>query len=171
MPDKAHTHDSSLRENVIEYLFLAELMRTLWRAGHRDIEILRSDVDNAGYDLVVGCSGVLRHIQLKSSYAGAKTSEVRINVNLAQKPSGCIIWISFDPQRMDLGPFRWFGAAPGAPIPDMGDRTGRHTKGNQSGHKAERPNIRRLRKGLFTELASMDAVAQTLFGASTAMAA
>ena len=164
MTDATHSHDSSLREQVIEHLFVGDLLRSLWRRGARDVEVLRAEVDRAGYDLVLECNGVLRHVQLKASYRSAKTSRVGININLARKPSGCVIWIRFDPDTMDLGPFLWFGGPPGEPLPPLGDRVGKHSKGDRTGFKAARPNIRILNKGQFSAFSTMDEVAQTLFG-------
>ncbi len=167
MTDPAHFLESGLREKVIEHLFVGGLLRCLWRQGLRDIEVLRAEVDRAGYDLVLESNGILRHVQLKASYRSAKTSQVSININLAHKPSGCIIWIWFDPDSMDLGPFLWFGGQPGEPLPPLGDRVGKHTKGNRTGLKAERPNIRLVVKGKFSSLSTMDDVAKSLFGASS----
>jgi len=164
MIDSTHYLESGLREKVIEHLFVGDLLRCLWRQGSRDIEVLRAEVDRAGYDLVLESNGVLRHVQLKASYRGARTSEVGINVNLTQKPSGCVIWIWFDPDSLALGPFLWFGGQPGEPLPPHGDRVGRHSKADSSGYKAERPNIRLVRKSQFSSLATMDDVAQALFG-------
>lgn len=163
--DIGHTSHSSTREKVLEHLFVGELLRCLWRRGSRDIEVLRAEVDKGGYDLVLEANGVLRHVQLKSSHRTAATREVGVNVHLARKPCGCVIWIQFDPGTMELGPFLWFGAAPSSPLPPLGERLGRHTKADSNGVKAERPNIRLLRKSQFEVLPDMDAVAQALFGA------
>lgn len=65
---------------------------------------------------------------------------------------------------MDLGPFLWFGGEPGAPLPPLGDRVGKQTRGNSTGAKAERPNIREVGKGRFAALATIDDVAEALFG-------
>ena len=167
MADTAHFLDSALREKVIEHLFIGDLLRSLWCQGSRDIEILRAEVDRAGYDIVLESNGVLRHVQFKASYRRAKTSTVGININLAHKPSGCVIWIWFDPDSMDLGPFLWFGGQPGEPLPPLGDRVGKHTKGDRTGLKAERPNIRILAKGRFSVLTTMDDVTQALFGVAS----
>jgi len=164
MGETAHFLESSLREKVIEHLFVGDLLRCLWRKGVHDIEILRAEVDRAGYDLVLESNGILRHVQLKASYRSAKTSQVGINVNLARKPSGSVIWIWFDPDSLALGPFLWFGGQPGEPLPSLGDRVGRHTKADSTGLKAARPNIRMVRKGQFSALATIDDVAQALFG-------
>ena len=101
----ASSGDSSLREKLLEHLFVGELMRTLWRRGSRRVELLRAEVDAGGYDVVLECNGVLRHVQLKSSYRGAKTNRVNINIGLQQKACGCVVWMMFDPQTMELGPY------------------------------------------------------------------
>ena len=167
MTDTAHSVDSSLREMVIEHLFVGDLLRCLWRRGSRDIEVLRSEVDRAGYDLVLESSGVLRHVQLKASFRAATTANVGINIGLARKPSGCVIWVWFDQDSMDLGPFLWFGGRHGEPLPPLGDQIGKHTKGDRTGHKAERPNIRIVGKGQFSALSSIGDVANALFGPSS----
>ncbi len=161
---------SSLREKVLEHAFLVELSRTLWRLGRRDFETLRAEVDRGGYDVVIECANLLRHIQLKSSHRGAKTSEVAIQTALAGKPGGCVIWILYDPATLDLGPFLWFGGAPGQPLPDLGTKVARHSKGNSQGIKAERQALRIVQRRLFTPLKTMDEVAAHLFGRLTGVA-
>jgi hypothetical protein len=164
MSQSAHFLESGIREKLIEHLFVGDLLRCLWRQGIRDIEVLRAEVDRAGYDLVLEAGGVLRHIQVKTSYRGSKTARVGINTGLATKPGGCVIWIWFDPDTMDLGPFLWFGGEPGKPLPPLGDRVGKHSKGDSTGNKAARPKIRLILKGQFSTLSSMAEVAQALFG-------
>ena len=156
--------DSSLREKLIEHVFVGELLRHLWKKQILDIEVLRAEVDRGGYDLVLECNNVLRHVQFKSSHRGAKTSDVAVNLKLASKPSGCVIWVLFDQDTLELGPFRWFGGAPGAPLPPVGDKVARHTKANSSGFKTERPNLRVVARRRFVTLASMEEVIEALFG-------
>jgi len=168
--DPGHTAHSSTREKVLEHLFVGELLRCLWCQGARDIEVLRAEVDKGGYDLVLEANGVIRHVQLKSSHRTATTHAVGVNITLAGKPSGCVLWIQFEPKTMDLGPFLWFGAAPGMPLPDLGDKVGKHTKADSTGKKAARPNIRVLAKSQFAVLPDMDAVVRALFGPRPATA-
>jgi len=160
----AHSIESSLREKIIEHLFLGDLLRSLWRKGVRDIEILRSEVDRDGYDLVLEANGVMRHVQLKASHRLAKTAELDIQVSLERKPCACVIWIRFDPDSMELGPYLWFGAAPHQRIPALGDKTSRDSKGNSKGYKAERPGHRVVKKGRFEKLTTINEVAERLFG-------
>lgn len=165
LTDPSNSAQSSSREKVLEHLFVGDLLRCLWRHGTHDIEVLRAEVDKGGYDLVLEANGVIRHVQLKSSHRTATTREVGVNINLARKPCGCVLWIQFDPATLELGPFLWFGGEPGCRLPSLGDRIGRHTKGDRTGHKAERPNIRVLSRSQFQSLPSIDAVARALFGA------
>lgn len=157
------TH-SSAREKVLEHLFMGELLRCLWRRGLRNMEVLRAEVDMGGYDLVIEANRVIRYIQLKSSTRTAATASVLVNINLESKPGGCVIWMRFDPETVELGPFLWFGAKPGEPALSLGSKIARHTKGNKSGLKALRPNIRVLPIGRFEKLRTIEAVTRALFG-------
>jgi hypothetical protein len=163
-----HAAFSSAREKVLEHLFVADLLAYLWQAGVHDVEVLRPEVDSGGYDLVLGARGILRHVQLKSSHREAKTNRVDISLNLARRPAGCVIWMRFDPVTLELGPFLWFGDKPSKPLPDLGERVGKHSKGDSAGRKKERPNMRSVRRTRFDVLTSVGAVADRLFGSLAA---
>ncbi len=120
-------------------MFLGELLRGLWRKNVRDLEVLRPEVDNGGYDLALVFRGLTRHVQLKSSYRGARCADVTASVKLLGRPSACIVWIFFDPDTLSLGPFFWFGGAPGERMPPLGEAVARHTKPNGRLKKADRP--------------------------------
>ena len=81
--------------------------------------------------------GDLRHVQLKTSGEGAKTASQKINVALATKPSGCVVWIVRHegqlPNRMRLT-YLFYGADAGNPL-KLHDKlkVGKHTKGNKDG--------------------------------------
>src|SRR5690348_2044567 len=44
---------STLRERIVEHVFVGEALRQLWKRGARDVEVLRSEFDAGGYDLVM----------------------------------------------------------------------------------------------------------------------
>lgn len=158
------TEHSSVLEKLLEHLFVGDLLRCLWRRGVRDMEVLRAEVDRGGYDLVLEANGVVRYLQLKTSHATSKTREVKISLNLARKPSGCVTWMRFNPQTLALGPFLWFGGQPGEGLPSLGEKIGLHTKANKAGIKAQRPNIRVLANTRFKKLITIEEVADALFG-------
>lgn len=143
---------------------MGDLLRCLWRKGVRDIEVLRTEVDRSGYDLVLEANGILRHVQFKASHRLAKTAALTIHVNLLRKPSACVIWIQFDPESMELGPYLWFGGPVGERLPPLGDVIARHSKANSEGFKGERPNHRIVKRARFEVLATIEDVARRLFG-------
>lgn len=159
-----HTENSSYREKLIEHLFVAELLKLSWLHHNCSLEIAKPEVDNSGYDLIVEAVGVVRHIQLKTSIIGGKTAVQKIHTKLSEKPSGCVIWIYIDENTLNLGPFLYFGAEAGKPLPSLDDfKVAKHTKGNKDGRKAERPSIRVVPKGSFTAIESIDNLYCRLF--------
>lgn len=156
--------NSVLREKVVEHLFLSDLSRYLLLERATPFEVLRAEFDAFGYDLVIDVDGVQRHVQLKAGRLGGRRTEVDINVSLATKPSGCVIWIMVDPNTFALGPFYWFGGPPQHPLPELGDRIARHSKANALGTKTARPKMRSVRKTAFRRLDTMAAVVASLFG-------
>ena len=165
MAESRRQIQSAFREKLIEHLLVGELLKRSWQTGDCSIEISRPEVDRSGYDLIAECNGHVRHIQLKTSYHDAKTATQKVNLSLAQKPSGCVLWVQFDPKSLELGPFLYFGGKPGEKLPDLGSfRTAKHSKGNALGKKAERPNHRVVNNGQFTSNNSIKDLWGRLFG-------
>lgn len=164
-----HSLHSSYREVLIEHLLAGEIMRHLWLQGVRRMEMLKPQVDDGGYDLVAEVDGVIRHIQLKATFRGSTIRRFNVNTALCAKPSGCVVVVQFDPGTLALGPFRWFGAEPAAPLPPIDAYpVARHTKGNAQGVKLARPNIRVLPWSAFEELGTIEDLVSRLFGDVTA---
>jgi hypothetical protein len=63
---EAHSFHSTLRKRIAEHVFIGEALRALWRRGIMDVEVLRSEFDAHGYDLVMGRGAIVRHIQFKT---------------------------------------------------------------------------------------------------------
>jgi hypothetical protein len=160
----AHSTDSSLREQALGHVFLGQLLAFMWRKGARDIEVLKSEVDRGGYDLVLESNRVIRHVQLKSSFRGSKVREVDVSIKLLSKLGGCILWLEFDRETLAIDRFYWFGAPPGMPLPELGNRISRHSKGDSQGKKNERPGHRVVAKRDLQMLADISEVVGKLFG-------
>jgi hypothetical protein len=160
-----HSTRSSHREALLEHLFAGDVMKHLWQRGDWRLEILKPQVDDSGYDLVLEANAIIRHVQLKASFRGSTVRETSINTALAAKPSGCVVFLWFDKDTLDLGPFAFFGAAPGSPLPDIsGLKTARHTRGNALGVKNERANIRTIPLSKFEKVDAIDQLVTRLFG-------
>lgn len=91
-----HSLYSTLRENIIEHLLTGEILRRLWEWGIVDAEILKSEFDAGGYDLVLSCKHITRHIQLKVGRLSGSRDSISANLRLAEKPSGCVVWLIVD---------------------------------------------------------------------------
>lgn len=159
-----HFTHSVLRERIVEHVFVGEVLRRLWQRGVTEVEVLRSEFDAGGYDLVMSYGSVVRHIQFKAMVVGGSRTGITANLNLANKPSGCILWIMVTPDLV-LDSYLWFGNAPGLPLPDLSEmKVAKHSKANAAGVKLGRPNQRVIPRSAFAPLASLDAVLERLFG-------
>ncbi|WP_339034742.1 hypothetical protein WHZ78_23510 [Bradyrhizobium symbiodeficiens] len=163
-PIALHSRASSIREQALFHLLLGELMAARWQQGHHDIEVLKSEVDRGGYDIVLEANGVLRHLQLKSTFSGSAVRHVTVSTRLLEKPSGCVIWLEVNQSTLALESYLWFGDRPGIKLPDLGTKVSRHSRGDGSGQKAERPMHRDLTKAGFERLSGMDELLIRLFG-------
>jgi hypothetical protein len=168
IPSDQRFLSSQFYEQLAEHVFIAELLQQAW-FGHRTaVEILRSEIDASGYDLVLEANGCMRHVQLKTSAIESRTARQNVNVALAEKASGCVVWIlrTEDPtsHRMTLS-YRFFGGEPGASLPSLeGFNVAKHTKGDASGVKKERPSIRVIPNGRFEVIADTETLLSRLFG-------
>ena len=155
---------SSYLERVLEFGFLGDLLRRFWVEGVRDLEVLRSDVDAWGYDIVLARRGMMRHIQLKASKRNGSTRAVPVNGGLQDKPGGCVVWMMYDPSTLAIGPYLWFGAAPSDPAPSI--RTlapARRPTANALGEKPLRANTYLLPRSRCERLDGLADVAARLF--------
>jgi len=159
------THQSVYRERLLEHLLIGDLLRYSWLHAGAQLEVSQPSIDRSGHDVVLEANGVTRHVQLKSSSHLATTPAQKVLLGLATKPSGCVIWTRFDRATMDLGPFLFFGAEPGLPLPLLDAfKIAKHTKGDKDGVKKERPNLRIVRKSQFREIADIPTLYKALFG-------
>lgn len=168
MADEREYAESQRRENLVEHCMIAELLQDAWLRRGQSLDILRSEVDAAGYDLVFTCNSVTRHVQVKSSKSDARAAFQGINGRLADVPSGCVVWVRMteDSENNRVHLAYWFyGNEPGEPLDDLtGLRKVKHTRANTSGVKALRANTFRVNRGLFKRLGGVKELSDTLFG-------
>lgn len=158
--DRHFTH-STLRERIVEHVFVGDVLRALWRRGVTDVEILHPEFDAHGYDAVLSRGPVVRHVQLKTQAAG----KVSVGRALAEKPSGFVILIGLNKDTLELEPFMWFGGAPGLPLPDISSYPNpKRSTHNAEGVRPARKNHHVLPPSAFTKLKTVDEVVVRLFG-------
>ena len=160
---EAHSLYSTLRERIVEHVFVGEALRALWRRGIVDVEVLRSEFDAHGYDLVMGRGDIVRHIQFKTGIR-ERPGAVSISRSLAAKPSGCVIWIAVNLD-LETKAYWWFGDEPGRPLPDLSGfvspkRIGRR----ETGERPLRINHSKVPATQFRRIDTIDKVLEALFG-------
>lgn len=162
MTDAHFTH-STLRERIVEHVFVGDALRALWRRGIHDVEVLRPEFDAHGYDLVMARGRIIRHVQFKAGQA-PRPRNVSLARALAEKPSGCAIWIGVSPE-LEMGPFFWLGGGPGEPLPSLGAYpASRRPTRNKEGERPLRQNHVDVPAAAFEQLSTLDDVLVALFG-------
>ena len=91
---------------------------------------------------------------------GGRSREIGAHVELAAKPSGCIIWMTYDPLTVRPVSWRFFGGGPGERIKPLGDRIGKHSRGS----KGFRPDQRIIKARDFDRVESVEELVERLFG-------
>lgn len=155
---------SSLRESILEHVFLGALGRELWARGHYAVEVLRAEVDRAGYDVVVTVDHQTRYIQLKSLSTGARTTGWPISEPLARKPGGCVVVICVDRFTLNIDQYLFFGSDPDKRLPDISaSKQAKRVTFNSAGARPARKNHRTVAKGRFEPVPDMQSLADRLF--------
>ena len=93
---------SVYREKLLEHLLIGELLKYSWFKHGASLEVSQPAIDRSGHDIVLEANGVTRHVQLKTSSTIARTGRQNLHLGLAAKPSGCVVWMRFDPEAMTL---------------------------------------------------------------------
>jgi hypothetical protein len=162
MDAKAHYQHASLRERIVEHIFVGEALRELWRKGVIDVEVLRSEFDAHGYDLVMSRGTIVRHIQFKAS-TRRKPLRVSLSRSLFDKPSGCVIWIQVSPD-LQLEQFYWLGGNPGKPLAASDGLRAAKGRRNKDGIRLDRPNHVYIPNAQFELIQDLRGVLAKLFG-------
>lgn len=159
------TH-SSFYEQLIEHLFISEVLQEMRFKFNQWPEVLKAEIDASGYDIVIESNNIMRHIQLKTSIIGASKTSIYLNTALSAKPNGCAIWIEWqinERNKIEMQ-YLFFGNPPGQPLPDISAHSiSKHSKANALGEKCDRPATRIIKKAEFSRLSSITELVQRLF--------
>jgi hypothetical protein len=159
--------DNSLYiEKTLQHLLLARLSQAIWKRKKADLlEISSAEIDNRGYDVVLSLGCCTRHVQLKSQKTSGRRRDADINMALADKPSGCVVWSEYDPESLEFTRFFFFGGAPGAALPGIGAYpVRRNPRHNAVGVRPPRNNVRLVPKKDFEKVDSVETLVEKLFG-------
>ena len=130
--------NSRFFENILEHRFAFDLARQLvLEESPRLLNIMRSEVDAFGVDLVLSVADVSRHVQMKTRSGSPPANAYSISEALWSISGGCVVWMRYDPVSLEPTNYNLFGL----PIPTMdkfqkSDRKGfRMVKMQQATHR------------------------------------
>ncbi len=161
--EKMRTHNSSVIAKTLEYRLLGDISAALLLRGQA-LEVLRCDVDAFGHDVVLEAGGIVRHIQLKTKVKGGKNLEVTCHTDLSLKPSGCIIWTTYDPRTYSAVEYACFGGGPGETLPDIGNVAAKRSTHNGQGDRPVRMRHRIVKYSTFEKFTDIADLVDWLFG-------
>lgn len=153
-----NSKDSSYIEKMIEHIFLSEILTKAWVKYKKKISIIRPEIDDSGYDLILECEGIMSFIQLKTS--NEKIKPQKVNEKLFKKKEFAVILIIVDKEKMMLENYYYFADKN---ISVVNLKPAKHTKANSKGIKTERPNIKEIPRSGFVKLNSIQELLEKLF--------
>ena len=163
--ERSISENSLYIEKTLQHLLLARLSQVVWqKKKSKLLEIATAEIDNKGFDVVLTVNKVTRHVQLKCSKLGAKRRNIDVNVNLFDKPSGCVLLCEYNPADLEFAGFYFFGNAPGKRLPDIRKLPVALNPRRSLTGRTPRKNVRNIPKARFTRVDSTEGVAQKLFG-------
>ncbi|NJK45255.1 MAG: hypothetical protein HC933_14150 [Pleurocapsa sp. SU_196_0] len=128
MPDPDFiAQNSTFFENLLEHRFLFDLRRELvLRDTPELLNVLKSDVDIFGFDLVLAVGDKSVHVQMKTRSGKPPANPYMISEALWRLPNACVIWMLYSSENLEPTGYYLFGF----PMPDLekfsvAKRTGR----------------------------------------------
>jgi hypothetical protein len=166
---KALAERSSHVENVLTHAFIASVAQDLW---HRDpwipLQVFQAEVDDAGFDLVLGCETSIRYIQIKQVHSGKLANKkFSIRLDFSRLAGSCVIVIVHSEDKLAAEHYLFFGSSPGEPMPSIDNSKAPKAPGRRSatGERKVRAHYREVSRNRFSGPHTIDALFELLFPA------
>jgi len=176
MPDiesrlTAAQHRSSYVESVLRHSLIGELGSELWkRSAEATLQVFNSEVDDAGFDLVLKVGSAIRYVQLKQAHNGKKPQHCSIRLAFSELPGSCVILIAYSIKSLSISGYRFFGRDADEPMDsiDTHKPSKSTVKKNIGGKKQIRQNYRDVPVTRFSKSLSASELVDRLFPATSA---
>lgn len=158
---------SSHVENVLTHSLIAKIAQVLWkRDPWFDLQVFKADVDDAGFDLVLGCQGVMRYIQIKQTYLQGKAVKYSMRLDFARMKDACAVVLVYDGATLEIDHCLFYGGAPGESMPDIEGNKVSLSPGRRTadGARKARENYRDVPRKCFEGPLTTADLVQRLFG-------
>ncbi len=112
--------NSSYIENLMRHRFTYDVSRLLLlRQKPELVTVLRSEVDDAGVDLVMTFRTVTRQIQMKTLAKATTNNPYSVAESLSGIVGGCVVWICYDRDTFQPTHYHLMGGRGDTPMRDL----------------------------------------------------
>lgn len=164
---KALAERSSYVENVLVHRMVASLAGELWRRDPTEpLHIFNSEVDDSGFDLVLGCGTKLRYIQIKQVHSKGAASKFSVRLDFTRMPGSCMVVVVHTEDDLMVDHFLFYGGAVHEPMPSVEDNKPSIVPGKRDvdGNRKTRQHYRDVRRNKFKGPLTTAELLDALFG-------
>lgn len=163
---KALSLRSSHIENVLTHALIAKIAQELWRRDPwMDFQVFKADVDDAGFDLVLGCKGTMRYIQIKQTHLQGNAVKYSVRLDFAQMVGACAVVMVYKGDTLEIDHCLFFGGTPGEPMSSIEDHHASKLPGRRTadGARKVRKHYRDVPRRAFQRLPEIGDLVDRLF--------
>jgi hypothetical protein len=164
---KALAERSSYVENVLVHRMVSSLAGELWRRDPtQPLHIFNSEVDDSGFDLVLGCGAKLRYIQVKQVHANGAASKFSVRLDFTRMPGSCIVVVVHTEDELLVDHFLFYGGSVHEPMPSVEDNKPSILPGKRDidGNRKTRQHYRDVKRNKFRGPLTTGELLDALFG-------
>lgn len=164
---KALAERSSYVENVLVHRMVASLAGELWRRDpNMPLHIFNSEVDDSGFDLVLGCGARLRYIQVKQVHTKGAASKFSVRLDFTRMAGSCIVVIVHTEDDLMVDHYLFYGGAVHEPMPSVEDNKPSIVPGRRDveGNRKTRHHYRDVKRNRFQGPLLTGELLDALFG-------
>jgi hypothetical protein len=111
---------SSHVENILTHALIAKVAQDLWRRDPcLDLQVFTADVDDSGFDLVLGCKGIMRYIQIKQTHLLGTAVKYSLRLDFARITGACAVVLIYEGTTLEIDHCLFLGGMPAEPIADI----------------------------------------------------
>lgn len=157
---------SSYVENVLIHRLIASLAGELWRhAPESQLHIFNAEVDNSGFDLVLGYRDQLWYIQIKQVYTRGAASRFSVRLDFSRFPGSCVVLIVHAEADLQIEHCCFFGQSVREPMENIEDEKATRSPGRRDnvGNRKIREHYRDIPRKKFKGPYSPDQLLPVLF--------
>jgi hypothetical protein len=149
---KALAERSSYVENVLIHRLVSDLAGEMWRRDPMvPLHVFNAEVDDSGFDLVLGRGDLLRYIQVKQVHKLGRASKFSIRLEFARLPGSCVVVVVHTEDTLHVDHFLFYGGAAHVPMPSIASNraTVSPIRRGSDGKRKTRENYRDIPRGRF----------------------